>query len=106
MRKQLIGQVGFFHGTRELGDDFDSCPEAGWILTPDAQNQGMGFEAAKAAHDWFDRVVTGPLVSVLSPENHASVRIATKLGYTPLRQTTLDGDIAQLMTRPKPPQNA
>ena len=104
--KKIIGQVGFFHGSRELGEDFDGCPEAGWVLAPDAQNQGLGFEAAKVAHDWFDRVITGPLVCVLSSQNQASVKVAQNLGYKPLRQIELDGEMAQLMTRPKPPQNA
>ena len=103
---KMIGQVGFFHGLRELGADFDGCPEAGWVLTPDVQNKGMGFEAAKVAHDWFDRVITGPLVCILAPENAASLKVAQNLGYEPLRQIELDGEIAQLMTRPKPPQNA
>jgi hypothetical protein len=31
---------------------------------------------------------------------------AQNLGYEPLRQIELDGEIAQLMTRPKTPQNA
>ena len=106
MRKLVIGQVGFFHGSRELGADFDGCPEAGWILAPDAQNQGMGFEAAKTAHEWFDRVITGPLVCILAPQNIASLKIARRLGYKPLRQIELDGSLAQLMSRPKPPQNA
>lgn len=103
--KEIVGQAGFFHGSRELGADFDGCPEAGWVLRPDAQNRGLGFEAAKTAHDWFDRVITGPLVCILSPENQASLKVAQNLGYEPLRQTELDGNIAQLMTRPKPPQN-
>ncbi len=103
--KNVVGQVGFFHGSRELGDDFDGCPEAGWVLTPESQNKGLGYEAAQAAHDWFDRVITGPLVCILAPENAASLKVAHKLGYTPLRQIELDGAPAQLMTRPKPPQN-
>jgi RimJ/RimL family protein N-acetyltransferase len=102
--KQMIGQTGFFHGTRDLGDDFDHCPEAGWILTPDAQGKGYGREATQAAHDWFDRVVTGPVVCILSPENTASRAVADGLGYTPLRIADFDGDPAQLMTRPKPPR--
>jgi RimJ/RimL family protein N-acetyltransferase len=102
----MIGQVGFFHGSRELGDDFDGCPEAGWVLTPEAQNQGLGLEAAIVAHDWFDRVIKGPLVCVLAAENVASMKVAQNLGYKPLRQIMLDGEMAQLMTRPRPPQNA
>jgi RimJ/RimL family protein N-acetyltransferase len=101
---RLIGQAGFFHGSRELGEDFDGCPEAGWVLAPDAQNKGFGFEAANAAHDWFDRVITGPLVCILSPENEASLKVAQRLGYAALRLIDIDGAPAQLMRRSKPPQ--
>lgn len=102
--KRLIGQVGFFHGGRDLGDDFDYCPEAGWVLVPDVQGRGYGQEATVAAHEWFDRVITGPLVCQLSPENEGSARLATHLGYKPLRLATFEGTPSQLMTRPKPPQ--
>jgi hypothetical protein len=56
-------------------------------------------------HEWFDRVVKGPLVCVLAADNLASLKVAQSLGYTPLRQIVLDGETVQLMTRPKPPQN-
>lgn len=102
--KRLIGQVGFFHGCRELGDDFDVGPEAGWILTPDVHGQGYGMEATSAAHEWFDRVITGPLVCQLAPENQASAQLSAHLGYVPLRLTTFEGHPSQLMIRQKPPQ--
>lgn len=101
--KRMIGQTGFFHSAREMGSDFDHCPEAGWVLTPDAQGRGLGCEATQAAHDWFDRVITGPLVCTLSPKNAASRTVADGLGYLPLRIADFDGEDAQLMTRPKPP---
>jgi RimJ/RimL family protein N-acetyltransferase len=101
--KQMIGQTGFFHGAVEMGEDFDHCPHAGWTLTPDAQGKGYGREATHAAHDWFDRVITGPLVCALAPENAASRAVADDLGYQPMRVADLDGDAAQLMSRPKPP---
>ena len=101
--KQMIGQTGFLHGARELGEDYDHCPEAGWILTPDAQGQGYAREAAQAAHDWYDRVITGPLVCILAPENVASRSVANDLGYQPLRIAEYQRTQAQLMTRPKPP---
>lgn len=40
--RKLIGQAGFFYGNREMGDDFDGFPEAGWVLAPEAQGQGLG----------------------------------------------------------------
>lgn len=101
--QRMIGQTGFFHGGRDLGDDFDNCPEAGWVLAPEAQGRGIGHEAAQAAHDWFDRVITGPLACILSPENKASRAVAEALGYQPLRLADYGGGSTQLMTRPKPP---
>ncbi|GGX48008.1 N-acetyltransferase [Tateyamaria omphalii] len=102
--KRLVGQVGFFHGARGLGEDFDSVPEAGWVLAPEAQGVGLGIEAAQAAHDWFDRVVTGPLVCMMDPDHAASARIAEQLGYVDMRMAEdKDGPI-RLLSRKAPPQ--
>ncbi|MEL6467377.1 MAG: GNAT family N-acetyltransferase [Pseudomonadota bacterium] len=102
--KQLVGQVGFFYGARGLGDDFDSVPEAGWVLAPEAQGRGLGIEAAQAAHDWFDRVVTGPLVCMIDPAHSGSVRIADQLGYVDMRVTEDEAGPIQLKLRKSPPQ--
>lgn len=100
----ISGQVGFFYAKRDLGDDFDDFPEAGWVLTPDAQGQGLGVEAVRAAHDWFDRVITGKLVCMIAPEHDASLRIAKSMGYEPMRDATLNGDDVRLFVRKGPPQ--
>ena len=101
--RKLMGQVGFFYGMRGLGDTFDEWPEASWILHPDVQGLGYGREAADAAHDWFDRVVTGPLVSKLEPRNERSLAVATGLGYKPLRDAEWEGRPTRLMVRKTPP---
>ncbi len=100
---QMAGQVGFFFGSRGLGEDFDPYPEAGWVMAPEAQGQGLGLDAVQAAHDWFDRVIAGRTVCMVAPHNTASLRIAKILGYTLLRQTELEGDIVRLMVRNGPP---
>lgn len=99
----LAGQTGFFFGSRGLGADFDPFPEAGWVLAPDTHGQGLGFEAAHAAHDWFDRVIAGQTVCIVTPDNTRSLRIAEALGYVLLRDAQLDGDPVCLMTRKGPP---
>ena len=103
--RRVVGQAGFFFGGRELGDDFDSVPEAGWLLTPDVHGKGLGREVTEAAHDWFDRVITGPLVCRVGTDNAASLRLAARLGYVPLRKAASEGgkDFL-LMTRKSPPQ--
>ena len=102
-QQQMAGQVGFFFGSRGLGDDFDPYPEAGWVLAPEAQGRGLGLDAVQAAHDWFDRVIAGRTVCIITPENKGSLRIAEALGYVPLRDVDMDGDMVRLMTRKGPP---
>ena len=98
----MAGQAGFFFGSRGLGEDFDPYPEAGWVLEPSAQGKGLGLEAVQAAHDWFDRVVAGRTVCIITPQNTGSLRIAEAMGYTLLREVEMDGDVVRLMTRKGP----
>ncbi len=102
--RQMIGQVGFFYGTRGLGPDFDAFPEGGWVLAPRSQGKGYGAEAAEAAHDWFDRVIPGPLVALVSAANTRSLEIAERLGYRPMRQVDDADDPVVLLRRDRPPQ--
>ncbi|WP_209016418.1 GNAT family N-acetyltransferase [Roseibium sp. RKSG952] len=99
----LIGQAGFFYGNRCLGEDFDTFPEAGWVLAPEAQGQGFGYEAAQAAHDWFDRVIPGPLVALVDATNTASQNLAGKLGYVKLRESVYNDTPVHLFRRDGPP---
>lgn len=101
--RKIIGQTGFFYGARGLGEDFDSFPEAGWLLTPQAQGKGLGTEAVEAAHDWFDRVIAGPLVALMTEDNTPSRRLADHLGYRLMRSVARDGELLLLMRRDGPP---
>ncbi len=101
--KQMVGQVGFFFAQRALGEDFDRWPEAGWVLAPEAQGQGFGREAVRAAHEWFDRVVTGPLVCLMDPEHLRSQSLAETMGYRRMRCATMEGTQVRLMVRKSPP---
>lgn len=101
--QEMAGQAGFFFGSRGLGEDFDPFPEAGWVLATEAQGQGLGRDAVQAAHDWFDRVIAGRTVCMITPENTASLRIADALGYRFLREAEMGGDAVHLMTRKGPP---
>ena len=61
-------------------------------------------EAARAAHDWFDRVITGRLVCMIEPTHDVSLHVAEALGYVPLREADHEGTAVQLLTRKGPPQ--
>ena len=101
---KMIGQPGFFNGGRDLGADFDPFPETGWVLASEAQGKGLGGEATTAVHDWYDRVIPGPLVCMVTPENETSLKLAGALGYSDLRMAEFDGTPVQLMRRDKAPQ--
>ena len=44
------------------------------------------------AIDRSDRHISGPLVAVIVQDNVASMRLATGLGYKPMRNADLGGD--------------
>ncbi|MEM6656543.1 MAG: GNAT family N-acetyltransferase [Pseudomonadota bacterium] len=104
--RRLIGQAGFFYVDRGMGDDFDPYPEAGWVLAPEAHGQGLGYEAAQAAHDWFDRVIHGPLVAMISARSSSSQKLAGKLGYVSMRNAEYKNTPVHLMRRDGPPSPA
>ena len=95
----MIGQTGFFQAERGLGADFDTFPEAGWVLVPEAHGQGIGHEAVSAAHDWFDRQRPGVLVAVMTHKNEPSMRLAKRLGYQQMRRAELAGEPVLLLRR-------
>lgn len=101
--RRMIGQTGFFFGARNLGEEFDAFPEARWVLDPDAQGQGYGFEAAAAAHDWFDRVIPGKLVAKVAEADAPSLKLAARLGYAPMGTVLIGDDSVQLLRRNGPP---
>lgn len=97
----LIGNCGVFHTFRGLGSDFDDNPEAGWIVAAEHVGKGLAGEAMRAVLDWFDRE-HGPrrIVCMIAVGNEPSLKLAARLGFTPLRHATLPGeDTAQLLER-------
>lgn len=94
----MIGQVGFFFGSAAVAEDLDLYPQAGWMLVPEAQGRGYAIEAARAAHEWFDRVIPGKLVAQVAAANSASLKLASQLGYRELCRCG-DGDQAAVFLR-------
>lgn len=88
----MIGNCGIFHTWRGLGPDFDDMPEAGWVLRHDQEGVGYGHEAMRAVFEWFDSE-HGPrrVVCMIAQRNVPSLRLARKLGFTPMREATLPG---------------
>ncbi len=102
--RHMVGQTGFFFQNRDLGDDFDVYPEAGWVLAREAQGRGLANDAARAAHEWFDRVIHGPLVALVNQSHERSLKLAETLGYVELRRAEMDGVPVVLLKRLGPPK--
>ncbi len=72
---RMIGRVGL------LNPDGWPALELAWALHPGVWNRGLATEAAAAAMDWaFDAYGANRLISMVRPDNAASIRVAEKLG--------------------------
>lgn len=98
---EVLGLCGLFldWGDREL--------ELGWLLTEAAEGRGVATEAARAVRDHaFGTLGLPGLVSHVAEPNHASARVAEKLGGIPDPAESLtdqDGDRVLLFRyRPAP----
>jgi RimJ/RimL family protein N-acetyltransferase len=64
--------------------------EVGWLLRPDVWGHGFATEAAYACVGWGFRNLDGPyLTAMIRPDNLRSIRVAERLGMTPLRADVL-----------------
>jgi len=73
---QVIGCVGFYHPPKEWpGVDL------GWVLHRSRWGQGFETEAATAAIGWiWDHTQIDRVISLISPDDLRSIRVATKIG--------------------------
>ncbi|MGV6847167.1 MAG: GNAT family N-acetyltransferase [Marinibacterium sp.] len=102
--RRMIGQVGFRFAGTEFGADFDAYPEVSMLLDPAVQHRGIGTEAIIAAHDWFDRIITGPAVARIFEDDAPSFALAERLGYATVRTINIDDRSIFLMRRDAPPE--
>jgi RimJ/RimL family protein N-acetyltransferase len=71
----LVGRVGFWnpHGWPGF--------ELGWLLARSYWGRGFATEAARAALGWaFTQLGQPEVISLIYPDNAASIRVATRLG--------------------------
>jgi RimJ/RimL family protein N-acetyltransferase len=99
----FVGEAGLAHFRRGLGTEFDSAPEAGWAIAPWAQGHGYASEAAAAALQWIEaRFGMRRTVCLIHSGNASSLRVAEKLGYTPMSTCTFRGYEAIQFERARP----
>ena len=89
---RFVGEVGFGDFRRELEEPFTNAPEMGWVLASWAHGRGFASEAARAALEWGDEHLPGRrTLCLVHPENAASIRVASKLGYQEYGRTFYKG---------------
>jgi RimJ/RimL family protein N-acetyltransferase len=94
--RQVVGQAGLMiFDTRDWTPSTwakagsHAQPELGWALTPAHWGHGYATEAAAAIRDWaHERPNIDRLVSLISPDNIRSQRVARRLGATPAETVT------------------
>lgn len=98
-----LGDVGFFHGRRGLGPEFDPFPECGWTLAASAHGRGYATEAVAAVHAWGDaHLPVGRTVCIIDPGNAPSIRLAAKFGYREFARSAYKDALVVLYERLRP----
>ena len=68
-------------------------PELAWHMFDGFEGKSYAFEAACAVREWAGRTLgVEPLVSLIAPDNHRSVRLASRLGAMEERRDVVDGE--------------
>jgi RimJ/RimL family protein N-acetyltransferase/GNAT superfamily N-acetyltransferase len=92
-----LGRVGLWHPEGWPG------LEVGWRLDRAAWGHGYATEAARAAIGWAWTVLdVAELISLIAPENHASQRVARRLGHVPAETLQVAGAVGvrHVLARP------
>lgn len=80
--------------------------EAGWTFAREQWGKGYATEAARAVLDWgFTTLGLDQITAMIHHENHASIAVAERLGFTPRREDEVLGKpcIVYALDRPEAP---
>lgn len=84
-----MGSLGPTYFNRDIEHSLTHLPEFGWGLCPTVWGRGYASEALKAALDWSDQTLTAEAVfCIIDPDNHASHRLAEKMGFVEVERTS------------------
>jgi RimJ/RimL family protein N-acetyltransferase len=97
----VVGRVGLWNPEGWPG------LEVGWVIRRSHWGRGLATEAARQAIEFgFHEVGADHLVSLIRPDNPASVRVAQKIGERFERRETLDGHVVDVYGIRRPTSEA
>ena len=97
---RFIADVGFADFRRVTEPLVKGLPEAGWVLTPWAREDGYASEAVAAALAWLDQdSQSNKIVCLIDGANTASLRIAKKNSFLPAGEVEVYGTKVSLFSR-------
>ena len=98
---EVLGEIGFLEGLRDLTPPHAGTPEAGWCLDELAWGQGYASEALAAVVTWADSHLNcARTICIIDQGNVASAAVAQKNGYSFNGNAELGGDTVATYVRP------
>ena len=98
---KLIGNVGLFTAWRDLEPQFGEEPEMGWIMAAKTHGQGMALEACRATLEWAEaNLAPTPVWAIIAPANEPSLKLAARLGFERIHETTYHDEPTVVLRRP------
>jgi RimJ/RimL family protein N-acetyltransferase len=95
-----LGETGLARFRRGIGSRFDELDEAGWVFSPRAHGRGIAYEAAQAAHEWYEHRWPRTTFCLIAADNASSFRMAEKLGYKRRDSVQVLDDVTLLEREP------
>lgn len=98
---RLLGNVGLFNAWRDFEPEFGEQPEMGWIFSSEVHGQGIAGEACRAALSWAeDNLEPTPVWAIIAPENQPSIKLAERLGFEAVGNTSYNDEPTLVLKRP------
>jgi len=98
---KLLGMLAIFTAWRDLEPQFGEEPEMGWIFATEAHGQGLAREACDAVLAWAEaNLAPTPLWAIISPANEPSLRLAERLGFERIGESSYHGEPTLVLRRP------
>lgn len=97
---RFVGQAGLADFKRDMSPSIEGVPEAGYVFSPACHGKGYATEAMSAVMKWADETLSAAQTcAIINPDNHASIRVAQKLGFDRSEEADFSGKPVTLFWR-------